>query len=120
MDYSTQRRFPRQDNETSFQFFLNPDYRQNRYGSRCFIPAKICNQSEEGYNIEIGRDLEPGSNVSIKIVEPGGGRPGNAYDQRDGLVIWCKKVEDETSRFGVGIKILRKVVRSKILTSRFR
>lgn len=120
MDYSNQRRFPRQDEETAVQVFLNSDYCQSRYGSRCFIPAKIRNQSEQGCHIEIGRALQPGSNVSIKIVEPEGGRPGNAYYQHDGLVVWCKKVEDETLRFGVGIKILRKVVQSNILTSRFR
>jgi hypothetical protein len=120
MDNNNQRRFPRQNEETAVQVFLNPDYCQSRYDSRSFIPAKICNQSAEGFNIVIDRVLPPGSNVSIRMVQPEGGRPQNPYYQRDGLVVWCKKVDDETSRFEVGIKILRKVVQSNVLTSRFR
>jgi hypothetical protein len=120
MDNSNQRRFSRQKEETAVQVFLNPAPGQSRYDSRSFIPAIICNQSEEGFNIIIDRALQPGSNVSIKMVETEGGSPGNAYCQRDGLVVWCNKVDDETSRFGIGIKILRKVVQSDVLSSRFR
>ena len=119
MDHSNQRCFPRQKEETAVQVFLNPDYCQKGYNRRSFIPAKICNQSAEGFHIEIDRALLPGSNVSIKMVEPRGGRPQNAYYQRDGLVVWCKMVDNNTSRFGVGIKILRKVVQSSVLTSCF-
>jgi hypothetical protein len=39
---------------------------------------------------------------------------------RDAQVIWCKKLHDKTRRFGVGVKILRRVVQADVLTSRFR
>lgn len=120
MAESNQRHYPRHSEETAIQVYLAPDYFQGRYDRCELMPAKICNQSEEGLNIEIDRALQPGSNVNIKIVESEGVRPGNAYYGRDGLVVWCKKVDGETPRFGVGIKILRKVVQSDVLTSRFR
>jgi hypothetical protein len=34
--------------------------------------------------------------------------------------VWCKEIDIETSRFGVGLKILRKVVQADVLTSRLR
>ena len=119
MDNSNQRRFSRQKEETAVQVFLNPAPGQSRYDSRSFIPAIICNQSEEGFHMVIDRALQPGSNVSIKIVEREGGRPGNAYYRRDGLVVWCNQIDVEASRFGIGIKILRKIVQSDVLSSRF-
>ena len=39
---------------------------------------------------------------------------------RDGQVIWCNEIDDSISRFGIGVKILRKVVQANVLTSRFR
>ena len=80
----------------------------------------MCNQSENGLYIEIGRALQPGSNVSIKMIAPERCRSEDAYFMHDGRVVWCKKVDGETSRFGVGVKILHKVVRADVLTSRFR
>jgi hypothetical protein len=45
--------------------------------------------------------------------------PEDAYYTYDGRVVWCKKVDEKTSRFGGGVKIVRKVVRADVLTSRF-
>ncbi|MBT8322859.1 MAG: hypothetical protein KJO94_05210, partial [Eudoraea sp.] len=38
---------------------------------------------------------------------------------RDGLVIRCEVLDEDASQFGVGIKILHKVLQANILTSRF-
>ena len=90
--------------------------RKDKYG---LIPAKMVNKSEDGLFIELDCSLQPGSNISIKMVAPERDQPENPYHMKDGLVIWCKKVDDETSRFGAGVKILRRVVRADILDSRF-
>ena len=119
MAESNRRHFSRQNEEATIQVLITPDDPEDRKDSCDSIPVKMCNQSEDGLYIEIDRALQPGSNVSIKIVAPEGDNPEDAYYMNNGRVIWCKKVDGETSRFGVGLKILRKVVRAEVLTSRF-
>ena len=109
---------PRQNADATIQVLLTPDYFADPKDRRDFIPVKMYNQSEDGLYIEIDRALQPGSNVSIKMVAPERDHTEDAYFMHDGRVIWCKKVDDKTSRFGVGIKILCKVVQAEVLTSR--
>ena len=56
----------------------------------------------------------------VKMVSPEGDHPENAYYVRYGQVVWYKKFLDKTPRFGVGVKIFRRVVQTDIMTSRFR
>ena len=84
------------------------------------IPGRMLNNSRDGMYIETDRALEPGSNVSIKMVSPEGRQQDTAYYRRDGQVIWCRQFDNRIARFGIGIKILRKVVQADVLTSRFR
>jgi len=119
MTDSNRRHFPRQNTEAAVQVYLTAENLKGRKASGDLIPVTICNQCENGVYIEIDRALIPGSNISIKMVAPEKSRSEDAYFMRDGQVVWCKKVDDETSRFGVGIKILRKVVQADVLTSRF-
>ena len=114
------RHFPRKNAEDTIQVLLIPDDFESHKDSRDLITAKIVNQSENGLYIEIDRDLQPGSNVRIKMVSPEGYHPEEAHYMRDGRVIRCEKVADATSRFGIGIKILRKVIQARVLTSRFK
>ena len=118
MANTNRRHFPRQNEEATIQVLITPDYFADPKDKRDFIPVKMYNQSEDGLYIEIDRALQPGSNVSIKMVAPERDHPEDAYFMHDGRVIWCKKVDDKTSRFGVGVKILTKVVRAEVLTSR--
>ncbi len=120
MAESNRRHFPRQKAEDTLQVLLIPDDLEGSKDSCDLIPAKMVNQSDNGLYIEIDRDLHPGSNVRIKMVSPVGYYPDEAYYMRDGQVIWCEKVDDETSCFGAGIKILRKVIQARVLTSRFK
>lgn len=119
MAKTNRRNFPRQDEKATIQLLITPDYSADAKERHDFIPVKMCNQSKGGLYIEIDRALLPGSNISLKMVAPKGDHPEDAYYMHDGRVIWCKKVDDETSRFGVGVKVLRKVVRANVLTSRF-
>ncbi len=120
MAESDRRQFPRQKEETAIQVLLAPGYSKSRKGtSYDLLQAKLCNQSEEGLYIEIDQSLRPGSTLSIKMASPGEEHPEDAYSMYDGQVIWCKKVNGNTSRFGSGVKIVRKVVRADVLTSRF-
>ena len=114
------RHSPRQRKEATIQVLLASDDPKGRKDSDDLIPAKMVNQSNSGLYIEIDCDLQPGSNVRIKMVSPEGYYPEEAYYMRDGQVIWCEKVDDKTSSFGAGIKILRKIIQSHILTSRFK
>ena len=114
------RHFPRQNAADTIQVLLIPDDFEGFKDSCELIPAKMVNQSNSGLYIEIDCDLQPGSNVRIKMVSPEGYYPEEAHYMRDGRVIRCEKIDDATSRFGVGIKILRKVVRAQILSNRFR
>jgi len=118
MANTNRRHFSRQNKEATIQVLLTPDYFADPKDRRDFIPVKMYNQSEDGLYIEIDRALQPGSNVSIKMVAPERDHTEDAYFMHDGRVIWCKKVDDKTSRFGVGIKILCKVVQAEVLTSR--
>ena len=118
MAKTNRRHFSRQNKEATIQVLLTPDYFAGPKDRRDFIPVKMYNQSEDGLYIEIDRALQPGSNVSIKMVAPERDHTEDAYFMHDGRVIWCKKADDKTSRFGVGIKILCKVVQAEVLTSR--
>jgi len=119
MAKTNRRHFPRQDEKAIIQLLITPDHSADSNDRHDFIPVKMYNQSEGGLYIEIDRALQPGSNVSLKMVAAKVDHPENVYYMHDGRVIWCKKVDDETSRFGVGVKVLRKVVQAKVLTSRF-
>ena len=117
----TNRRLsPRQDSQVAIQVLLNPEGAEGDPRNTDLIPGKMCNQSQDGLYIEMDRILEPGSNVSIKLVPPKDYQPENPYYMRDGRVIWCQKIDDRKSLFGAGIKILRKFVQADVLTSRFR
>jgi hypothetical protein len=134
LDYSTQtesqrrcamtetnrRGFHRQNKDATIQVLITPQYSRDRKDSYDFIPVKMSNQSAEGLCIEIDRALHPGSNVSLKMVSPEEEHPADAHYILDGRVMWCKKVNGKTPRFGVGIQILRRVVQAEVLTSRFK
>ncbi len=120
MAESNRRNFLRHKAEDTLEVLLIPDDLEGSKDSYDSIPAKMVNQSNSGLYIEIDCDLQPGSNVRIKMVSPEGYHPEEALYMRDGRVIRCEKVADATSRFGVGIKILRKVIQARVLTSRFR
>ena len=120
MDKYNRRNSPRQRKEDTIQVVLASDDSRSPRDSNDLIPAKICNQSDEGLYIEIDRALMPGSNVRINMVSPEGFHPGEAHSMRDGRVIRCEKIDGATSGFGVGIKILRKVIQARVLTSRFK
>ena len=120
MAESNRRHFLRQKTEGILEVLLIPDDFKDREDSCDLIPAKMVNQSGNGLYIAIDRDLQPGSNVRIKMVSPEGYHPEEAHYMRDGRVIRCEKVDDATSCFGVGIKILRKVIQARVLTSRFK
>ncbi len=120
MDKYNQRHSPRQRKEATIQILLAADDPKVSRDSNNLIPVKMCNQSDDGLYIEIDRALMPGSNVRIKMVSPEGYHPEEVHYTRDGRVIRCEKIDDATSRFGVGIKILRKVIQTRVLTSRFK
>ena len=120
MTESDRRRFPRQKKEIAIQVLLTQANSNSRKGTRCdLIPAKLRNQSEEGLYIETDHTLRPDSTLSIKMVAPAEDHPEDPYSMYDGRVIWCKKTNGKTSHFGSGVKIVRKVVRADVLTSRF-
>ena len=119
MAESDRRHFPRQNEETTIQVLLAPDHSNGRKDSYDLLPAKLCNLSEEGFYIEIDHSLQPGSTLSIQMTPPMEDHPGDAYYTYDGRVVWCKNVDEKTSRFGGGVKIVRKVVRADVLTTRF-
>lgn len=120
MDASNRRHSVRQRKEAVIQILLGSVETKDPPDSSDLILAKICSQSDEGLYIEINRALTPGSNIRIKMVSPGNYHPEEAHHMRDGRVIWCEKIDDTTSRFGAGIKILRKVIQARVLTSRFK
>ncbi len=117
----TNRRLsPRQDSRVDIQVLLNPKGTEGKTRNLDLILGKMCNQSRDGLYIEMDRILEPGSNVSIKLVPQEDYQPENPYYMRDGRVIWCQKIDKQKSLFGAGIKVLRKFVQADVLTSRFR
>jgi len=120
MDRYDRRNSPRQKKEATIQVVLLLQDSKSRLGRKHIIPGKLCNQSDEGLYIEIDCTHLPGSNVRIKMASPEGYHPEEAYYILDGRVMRCEKVNDATSRFGLGIQILRKVIETHILTSRFK
>lgn len=118
MAESNRRHFPRQKEEATVQVLITTNYSNGRTDSFDSIPAKMCNQSEDGLYIEIDRALLPGSSVSIKIVAPEEEHPEDAYFMHNTRVIWCEKIDNETSRFGIGVKIFRSIVQAEVMTSR--
>ncbi len=114
------RHFLRHKEKSGMKVFLTPNDLNRHKDLGAFIPVKMCNKSEEGLYIETDRAFTPGLNVSIKMIAPEDRNLQEAYYVDDGRVVWCKKIADDTSRFGVGVKVLRKVIAADVLTSRFR
>ena len=104
MTETNRRAFPRRDEKATIQVLISGDYSKDRKGDCDLIPVKMCNQSTEGLCIEMDRALDCGSNVSLKMVSPEEDHPEDAYYMHNTRVIWCEKVDDETSRFGIGVK----------------
>jgi hypothetical protein len=113
------RHFPRQNAEGTIKVLLIPDDIETHEDILNQIPVQMYDQSEEGLYVEIDRALQPGLNIRIKMAASEEYHPEEAYYLRDGRVVWCKKVDEVSHLFGVGIKILRKVLRAPVLTSRF-
>lgn len=119
MGKNDRRHSPRQRKKgITIQVLLTRDVYRDLKENCELIPANIINHSEGGLYIEIDRVLITGTNVSLKMVYPEGCQPGEAYTMHDGLVLRCEKVDDANSRFGVGIRTLRKVVQAPVLNSR--
>ena len=118
MAIKNRRRFPRQNEETEIQVLITPDHSPSPEDQRNLVPGKMYNQCQDGIYIEIDRALKPGSNVSIKMIEPEKDSLEDAYFMYDGQVQWCKKINDKPSSFGIGVKIRSKVVRAEVLKSR--
>ena len=119
MAKTDRRYFPRHHEKATIQILVISEASKDAEKDYDLIPARLYNQSDEGLYFEIDRDLEPGSNVSIRMSAPLEQHPADPYLVCDGLVIWGKKVDRKISRFGVGAKILRKVVQADVLNSRF-
>ena len=119
---TNRRHSPRRNEDATIQVSLTAEDSWDSQVNWDLIPVKMRNQSQEGIYIEIDQALEPGSNVSIKMVSPEwkDDHPENAYHMRDGKVVWCRQFHDRPPRFGVGVKILRRVIQADVLTSRFR
>ena len=111
---------PRQNTEATVQVFLTAGNSTGHQDSGNLTLVTLCNQSENGLYFETDHALQPGSNVSIKMIAPERCRSEDAYGLHDGRVVWCQKIHGGGARFGVGVKILRKVLRAAVLTSRFR
>ena len=119
MAKTERRHFPRHHEKATIQILATPGDSKDGEKACDLIPARLYNQSDEGLYFETDRDLEPGSNVSIRMSAPLEQHPEDPYFVCDGLVIWSKKVDGKISRFGIGAKILRKVVQADVLNSRF-
>ena len=111
------RHFPRKDEEANIQVLITPDHFTDLKDRSDFIPAKMVNQSEDGLYIEIDRALQPGSDVHFKMIGPEKNHPEDAYFMNDGRVVWCNRIDKKTSRFGVGVKILKRTDGGTIPTS---
>ena len=105
MNKYDRRHSPRRRKEATIQVVIASDDPKGHRNGNDLIPVKMCNQSDKGLYIEIDRALMPGSNVRISMVPPEGYDPEKAQYIRDGRVIRCEKIDDATSRFGIGIKI---------------
>jgi hypothetical protein len=114
------RHSPRQNEDALIQVSVTPEYPNGRQRRGDILVAKMRNQSEDGLYIEMESALQPGLNISIKMVAPQGDHPEDAYRMHAGRVMWCKKVAGTTACFGIGIQTLRKVVQAEVMSSRFK
>ena len=119
MDTNDRRHSPRQERRVSIQVSLISDLASGQKENCQPVPARIVNQSAGGLYIWIDRALMAGANVSIVMLSPAGYQPGEACTMYDGLVLRCENLHDAAFRFGIGIKILRKLVCAPIRSRRF-
>jgi hypothetical protein len=73
------RHFPRHTEEVTIQILATPGYGKDGEKGRDLIPARLYNQSNEGLYFEIDRNLQPGSNVSIRMSAPLEHHPEEPY-----------------------------------------
>jgi len=120
MTESNRRKFSRENVDGILQVLLVQDDFEGPEDSWELFPAKMLNQSDNGLFIEIDRDLAPGVMVRIKKILNEESCLDEVCYIRDGRVVRCEVLDKAASHFGVGIKILRKVIQGNILTSRFK
>ena len=64
--------------------------------------AVMCNVSKTGMYFESVFELQPGTNINIKIDEPS---PKTSQNFCCAQVIWCEELEDNSNfRYGIGVK----------------
>jgi hypothetical protein len=119
MAVSNRRHFPRKREDAVVQLLIARDPGESQTENIRFIPVKKYNESEEGLYLEVGYALDPGANVCIKMISPDVDSRDEAYRIFYGRVIWCKALDNEKQRFGMGVKIVEKAVQARILSSRF-
>ena len=121
MSESNRRHSARTSTDVAIQVLIVPAYPKSSVNNCDLIPAKMVNRSADGVCLKTDRALKSGANVIIKM-DGTEGRPHSkdAYYMHDGRIMWCKKVDDDTLCFAIGVKILRKAVQADILTSRFK
>ena len=66
MAKTERRHFPRHHEKATIQILAISEESKDGEKGYDLIPARLYNQSDEGLYFEIDRDLEPGSNVSIR------------------------------------------------------
>ena len=116
---TNRRHTSRQKTEASIQVLFAPDDLRSGQ-NRCEpIAAKIGNKSQEGLFIETDRTFAAGSIIRVKLVPLDNDRSKSACRVQDCQVVWHRKFDNGTPRFGIGVKILRRYVQADVLTSSF-
>ena len=100
--YAKKRNYSRNNYKANI---LYADYKTDNY-----IDAKMFNYSQDGMYFEIARDLQPGTDIYIEMVNYLPDTPGpEAYKAYKAEVRWHKeKQKKSTLRYGIGIQYLDK------------
>ena len=110
----------REDTQDAIQFSLIRNNFEHPADGQKLIPGKMMNKSDNGLHIETDCYLNPGQNIRIQLTPQPDRSLGEAYYIHDGMIVWCEKIDGPSTRYGVGIRIIRRFIRAPVLTSRFR
>lgn len=108
----------RETREAAVQVLLTVGNIQAPTSGHAPVSATMVNRSDEGLYFETERPLQPGTNIQVKMIPPEAAALGEAYSIHHGRVVWCRRIDALSPRFGIGVRIVDKTVEVRVPNAR--
>lgn len=118
MNAFKKRSYSREENEAPILILTKGDFASCMKNRPCYISGQMRNCDKGGMYFESSDAIQPGSNISIKMVDEHASDDdwcSGVYRVHYARVIWCKEIDRVGGQcYGIGAQILETVVQAEI------